>query len=328
MNVQWKTPAIYILLPELAQFRLVSKTLALESMVAAEDGDAQRAAEILLDSCRLERSLEGETFLIGALTRMAINTLVYDQTEWTINLCGLGDTSLQRLQTELREQEGADYYKPALISERVFFIDTLHWLRTAPAGSINTIAAGPGVSTIPFLKYLPILPSLDEAAGITLYNNLILAVEDPDIDSIKRLKKARNSVASLPAYNLMTRRLVPSFSRSTELWVRVVALNRALQAAIACERFRLGTGQWPETLDALVPDYLAAVPVDPLDGKPMRYAHINEGIKVWTISENLIDDGGNIGRLTVRQPSNRSKDRGWVLLNPDLRGRPSETDEN
>ena len=334
VDVQWKTPAIYILLPELSQFRYVAKTLAVESTVAAEDGDAQRAAEILLDFCRLDRALEGETFLIGALVRIAVNALAYDQIERTINLCGLSDTSLQRLQTELREQEGADYYKPSLISERVFFIDTMKWLRSAPAGGMSSITGQFSTSsgaTIPMgtiWKFLPIVPSLDETAGITLYNDLILAIEDPDADSIKRSKKAERDVDTLPPYHFMTHTLVPSFSRSTELWVLHVARNRAIQTAIACERFRLAKGAWPATLDALVPDYLAAVPVDPFDGKPMRYAHFDEGIRIWSIAENLVDNDGDIGRLTARSNSYRSKDTGWVLLNPDLRGRPAETEDN
>ena len=325
MDIQWKTPAIHILLPELAQIRRVAKTLAIESMVAAEDGNAQLAAEILRDSCRLERSLEGMPALMGALVKMAVNALAYDQIERTINLCGLSDSSLQRLQQVLREQEAPKYYKQALIDERAGFIDTLYWLRTEPAGSINTIA---GVPSLPFLKYVPVLRSLDEAAGIRLYNDLIIAVGAPGAKTIANVKDVQLRASALPRYYIHTRALTPSFSRSTELWVIAVAQNRALQATIGCERYRLATGQWPETLTALVPDYLAAVPLDPFDGKPMRYAHIDEGIKIWTISENLVDDGGDIGRLTVRPSSYRSKDKGWVLLNPDLRGRPSETEDN
>jgi hypothetical protein len=336
VDVQWKSPALNILLPEVTYIRHMAKVLALESAVAAEDGDTRRAAEILLDSCRLERSLDGKPFVITALVRMAVHALARDRIERTINLCGLSDASLQRLQTELRGQEGADYYKQALFSERVIFIDTVRWLQSAPAGSMTGITGGGGFSTssgfpIPVdavWKFLPILPRLDEAAGIRFYNDLIQAVEDPDAASIQRVKAAESLITTLPMYCLVTHIMMPSFSRTTEVWVRSVGQNRALQAAIACERYRLATGGWPEALDALVPDYLAAVPVDPFDGKPMRYAQTDEGIKIWTISENLIDDGGDIGRLIVRRNSYRPKDAGWVLLNPDLRNRPAETEDD
>jgi len=328
VDVQWTTPAIGIRLPELSKVRYVAKALAVEATVASEEGDTQRAAEILMDSCRLDRAMEGEPLLIGALVRMSIIRMVYDQIERTINLCGLSDASLRRLQTELRSKEASDYYKRSLISERVIFINTMQWLRSSKGPNISVISSWPSGPVGRYWKYLPILPSLDEAAGITLYNKMISAIEDPDIDSIKRMKKAESSITTLPAYQIITRTFVPSISRSAELWVIDVAQNRALQAAIACERYRMAAGQWPKALDALVPDYLAAVPVDPFDGKPLRYAHIDEGIKIWSISDNVVDDGGDVGRLTVHSYSYRSKDNGWVLLNPDLRGRPAETEGN
>ncbi len=35
------------------------------------------------------------------------------------------------------------------------------------------------------------------------------------------------------------------------------------------ERYRLATGDFPETLDQLVPDYLEELPPDPFDGEPL-----------------------------------------------------------
>lgn len=57
--------------------------------------------------------------------------------------------------------------------------------------------------------------------------------------------------------------------------VRTVASNetarRLALVALALERFRLATGGLPETLEQLVPDYLAGVPVDLLEGRSIRY---------------------------------------------------------
>ena len=33
------------------------------------------------------------------------------------------------------------------------------------------------------------------------------------------------------------------------------------------------TGDWPATVDELVPDYLNEVPTDPANNKPIRYRH-------------------------------------------------------
>jgi hypothetical protein len=67
-----------------------------------------------------------------------------------------------------------------------------------------------------------------------------------------------------------------------------------LRAAVAVERFRLAKGALPAKLDELVPDYLEAVPLDPFDGKPLRYSAIDEkSYKVWSIGFDGKDDGGN-----------------------------------
>ena len=51
------------------------------------------------------------------------------------------------------------------------------------------------------------------------------------------------------------------------------------------------TGKLPETLDALVPEYIDAVPADDFDGQPMRYSP--EKKLIWSVNENLEDDGGD-----------------------------------
>lgn len=54
----------------------------------------------------------------------------------------------------------------------------------------------------------------------------------------------------------------------------------------------------PETLDALVPDYLPRIPEDPFDGQPFRYLpRAVPGLPpdawaVYSIGENFEDNGG------------------------------------
>lgn len=59
---------------------------------------------------------------------------------------------------------------------------------------------------------------------------------------------------------------------------------------LACRAYDEATGHLPETLEALVPDHLPAVPRDPFDGEPFRYSA--ERRLVYSVGENLADDGG------------------------------------
>ena len=65
-------------------------------------------------------------------------------------------------------------------------------------------------------------------------------------------------------------------------------------AALALERFHLRHQRYPAALVELVPGLLAAVPVDWMDGKPLRYRLNADGtFTLWSIGEDLKDDGGD-----------------------------------
>ena len=64
---------------------------------------------------------------------------------------------------------------------------------------------------------------------------------------------------------------------------------RSMETVFACRRFRAKHGCYPERLDELVPEFIAAVPLDPFDGKPLRYN--NERHYVWTVGEELAFNG-------------------------------------
>ena len=63
--------------------------------------------------------------------------------------------------------------------------------------------------------------------------------------------------------------------------------------ANALERYQLKHGHYPAELSALVPEFLVALPVDWMDGKPLRYRPtIVSRFTLWSLGENGVDDGG------------------------------------
>ncbi len=330
ITITWSSPVLSMTWwGRFSEFRHISKILALEALLAAEEGDAQRAGDNLLDAMHFDSVLDCQTTLLAALVQMATQAMAMDNVERTVNLCGLDEPVLRRLQDAFRRTEDQPSIRDVLLTERVIFIDMMEWARSGSGGGMVTVTGPPG-SPAAFLQslwsYVPAVPELDESNGLDVFNAIIEAVDAPDVETLKRAKAAQGGAATLPWYAAISRMTIPSFSTFVGLWIRGVADSRALRAGLACERHRLATGAWPETLDDLVPRYLEAVPIDPFDGKPIRYAHIEEGIKVWSIGEDLADGNGDVQRL-ARQGNARPGDRGWVLLNPDLRGQPAETDD-
>ena len=79
--------------------------------------------------------------------------------------------------------------------------------------------------------------------------------------------------------------------------------------AIALKRYEIRHQHLPGTLQELVPDFVKTVPIDWMDGQPLRYRPNSDGtFLLYSVGENGKDDGGNT--------SLEKHDRGhvWFLL--------------
>jgi hypothetical protein len=139
-------------------------------------------------------------------------------------------------------------------------------------------------------------------------------------------------------------RIAPAFSRvqsrieersDSPLWdwyyklgsasggIRFQASKRAFMLHSNLQQFRIlcaaaqyhhVRGELPETLDALVPTYLKAVPRDIIDGQPMRYRRTKEGgCILWSIGIDRIDDRG-----VERVPGKGSNNGDWIVEIPAI----------
>jgi hypothetical protein len=64
--------------------------------------------------------------------------------------------------------------------------------------------------------------------------------------------------------------------------------------ALALTRYKLETGRWPQQLTELIPRYLPTTPIDPNDGKPIRYKLLDGNPLIYSIGSDRDDDGGTI----------------------------------
>jgi len=89
-------------------------------------------------------------------------------------------------------------------------------------------------------------------------------------------------------------------------------------AALACalERFRLAHGQFPESLDALMPKFSSQLPHDVVTGQPLKYRRTADGqYLLYSVGWNQTDDGGVLG-LTESGHSIEQKTGDWIWRLP------------
>jgi hypothetical protein len=108
-------------------------------------------------------------------------------------------------------------------------------------------------------------------------------------------------------YTCLTPPVTPNFIRAYQ----ITGHNQTLvnQALIACalERFRLAHGQYPESLDALVPQFIDKIPADVIGGQPPHYRRESNGeFILYSIGWSGRDGGG------VRGKSNAEGDWVWT----------------
>ena len=90
-----------------------------------------------------------------------------------------------------------------------------------------------------------------------------------------------------------------------------------IPAALACERYRQRHKDWPASLDVLVKaKLLDADPLDPMDGRPLRYRRTKDGIVIYSIGIDKTDNQGHIDR---EHPIDPGVDLGFRLWDPFLR---------
>ncbi len=111
--------------------------------------------------------------------------------------------------------------------------------------------------------------------------------------------------------SILIRMLAPSLKSYDNAMLRQASKQAAMEILLAAQAYRRDHGEFPEDLSQLVPNYLAAVPLDPCDpaGGPLRY-RCDEVLKavVWSVGYDRIDGGGD-----VESANSQPADVGFVI---------------
>ena len=275
-------------LPNLSEIRTAAKLLELEAILHTENGDVKSAVRSVISNFGIGRSLAKEPQLIAQLIRSACQGLAISTIEYCINRIEPGDEQLVKLIECVHNEELTSDIYCGFVGERCmglsFFKDP---------GSTNPDI----ISGIPFQPLI----ELYKAIGLADSDAIIyLDIMDGYIKSAQLPLHKRQEVVnaidtrlqSTSQIHILLHAIMPALSRITTINLRNIAQLRTARLALAIERYRLAAGRLPEALTDLVPAYLDAVPADTFDGKEMRYKKLETGFVVYSIGEDLSDDGG------------------------------------
>jgi hypothetical protein len=120
-------------------------------------------------------------------------------------------------------------------------------------------------------------------------------------------------------FNAMAGILVPSTDRAAGAKYQLFTDRRLAATALAIAWYRAEhNGEFPASLEALVPTYLPSIPTDAMSpGQPLRYSAGEQPI-LWSIGTNGIDDNGD-DTITKNGSSEWNRPDRVVHLLPQLR---------
>ncbi len=295
-----------VTMPHLVPAREAARNLGLEARFAAETGDPERAASALLANFHNAHTLAEEPLLLSYLVRLALNAIAQEATESVLSRTSFTETQLQALQRAFAEAETTPHVIRALAGERCVALDELNQPSTLLfAVFTGPVGAGAPPNSAP--QFLPIvLGKLYEGTGLKgrdlefyldRLDELADAALRPGAEVTVRLQQFKSHIDELDSWRgrlrPFSRQTLPVYASVLPKEHRSVAMLRCGQTAMAVERWRLAhAGARPPSLAALVPQYLSAIPEDPLVGQPLKFRPRSPGYVVYSVGEDGADDGG------------------------------------
>jgi hypothetical protein len=323
----------FMQLPHLANLRILAKTLDARVILDIHDKNMDTAWTNLLASTRLVTAWDPEPVDFSHLTRFDCAESAYAATWQALQADAWADERLAALQ---REWESVDFFRglPEIASfTRASMAATCQfdrqqygapWPNPPPAQFLRSPwnAWSDLISRWRRYRYLGKGSYEDEKDFLLYYRDRELAlqhaVQCPTWLQMRQLPGVTNTVpfaskyASLffysPALMMMNEKQM-ALSMDEEgkgLLGRAAeseARRRLVVTAIALERFRHRQGAYPKSLEKLAPDFLKAIPVDFMDGQPLRYRTTGDGhFVLYSVGLDCVDDGGLMPSHEERSP--------------------------
>jgi len=322
-----------MLLPHLAPMKQAAMKLEAAVTFDLHKGDAGAAATNILTILALVHKDVGDEVLISHLVRMALVAIAITPTWELLQATNVPAAQLAAVQDSwrqmdfLRDAESAfemERASCALIIQKSLsthqgFAQTLGGTMSSAGGSASGVWVWP-----PDWDALTSGPRLAIAESMWRYSwgysaELSMLKNNQAILETLRNMQTNQSQFYKADYDAMSSRLsslgvtntgdaifrtlnIPDFrdyfgggglNNAVRKTLQLEAAQRVVMTAIALKRFQIKHGQWPETLDKLAPEFLAAVPIDPYDGKPLKYHPNTDGtFLLYAVGEDGIDDGG------------------------------------
>jgi hypothetical protein len=311
--IVWASDGISTRLPHLARMREVVNLLAYDVLLRSQNQEADGALSTCRALLNAGRSIGDEPLAVSQRLRIDIRATACQQVELALAHGQASEAVLATLQGCLDAEEAEPLLVSGIKGERAL-VDRL--LTSVESGAFTPKQVR-NTGSFPIILYLFRHSKTARAAHLRFSNRAEEFAMRPAVEQLDVFRHLDRATKDLPP-DMQT--MVPAMLQMATSFHSSRARLRCATVALAAERYRLARGTWPPALEALMPDFLAKVPVDPFDGEPLRYRRLEDRIVIYSVGEDGQDDGGE---TESTWPPGTSRDLGFRLWDPPGRHQPA-----
>jgi hypothetical protein len=325
MNGDYARPAT-IPVPNFIMMRIVDQTLAQRAhcfLLLGEPDKALRELTLFHDLCRvLESAPTGNPMtLVAAMINVVVRGLYANAIADGLRMNAWREPQLIALQQQLGEINLTPIVETSFRCEQ---ISSTRTLETTSRPELIKLFIGfdqaSHKAAFRLIKYAPqgwfyqnmVVQAHLGRPFIAAFDVTNQTVSPRYLDESART--IQNAVDQAFRYNFLTSLAMPNFVKAVQRFAQnQTSVN---EAAIACalERYHLAHGEYPETLNALTPQFIAKLPHDAI-GQPLKYRRTDDGkFLLYSVGWNEKDEGGEIALRKDGSPDLANGD--WVWQSP------------
>jgi hypothetical protein len=325
-EIKWRKNFLETLMPHAQRARVIGAMLQLDAVSAAQEGDFEGALVSSRAVFNVGRSFGDEPILVSLLIRFAEEQIAVGCVERILAQGEVSERSLAAFQQRLAAELAEPVLLTGMRGERAGMTEMLGAFYTGEL-RLGELSGGtkpqPPTAYERFCGWLYIRPRVrrNQAVYLEKMTGAIETLKGPapqQRTAFRQLEQDAKEIRVSSPHLSLVALFVKALHRVVEADHRRIALLQSARVALAAERFRLLHGEWPQTPHQLVPALLDKIPDDPFGDGPLRFRRLEDGIVVYSVGPNEVDDGGEVDRRSGNVPA----DIGFRLWDPEWRRQP------
>lgn len=344
------TLLVGILLPELSVYRDMARMAALRVHRAIVKKDRSGMLRAYGEFLKIRSFIADreEVFCIEAIVVVILDELRFAALERMIESGLLTDADIRKIQCELAQETRKEeenrlkdrraflYFESYCVLDNFDFF----WNREFSAWLYFTVTDYYGERLYVDYSERSLPPEKDSWIFRFLFSPMLLLVRTDELCGVeyyeahgRRLRpgdyftyadslprNGKHTTESLSAYfGRSTATRGDSMGKTLLKHESAIGLKRAVYAGLSVELYRRKYGKLPDSLQALVPEFLDAVPKDPMDGQPLRYRRDKAPVILYDVStcqkrSPEIRDNSYEEYFSSRRRPEREEVPGWCVF--------------